>query len=68
MMPPGFASPYHTVLCYKAALPYCMSYKKDRVALYKAEADRLMAALISFYGKREQDVRKQMTMKPITFR
>lgn len=28
---PGFASPFHMLLCYKAAFPYCQSYKKDRV-------------------------------------
>src|SRR3990167_10064469 len=32
---PGIASPYHPLIAYMAAIPYCMSYKKDRVALYE---------------------------------
>ena len=64
---PGFASPFHTILAYMAAIPFCMSYKKDRVALYKNEIEIMKRDLIVFYGHREFDKRKVMTKKFIRF-
>jgi hypothetical protein len=60
---PGLPSPYHVLLAYKAALPYCMSYKKDRVPLYAAQIQKMEADLIKFYGQRNPDHRKIMTPK-----
>jgi hypothetical protein len=51
-----------------AAIPYCMTYKKDRVALYEQKIDRLKKELIGHYAQREKDTRRIATMKPITFR
>lgn len=65
---PGFASPYHILICYKAALPYCLSYKKDRVGMIMAEINRLEKELLNFYGSKQKDVRKVMKMKGITYR
>ena len=65
---PGFASPYHSILAYKVALPYCMTYKKDRVALYLNEINRLESELLDHYAKREKDVRTRLTMGGISFR
>jgi len=65
---PGFASPFHIILCYMAALPYCMSFKKDRVALYEKKIMDLEKDLIKFYSLREKDKRKIMTNKPISSR
>jgi hypothetical protein len=65
---PGFASPYHMLLCLKAALPYAMSYKKDRVALIQGEIQRLHAALIMHYGTRARDERKVISSRGINFR
>lgn len=65
---PGFASPFHVILAYMAAIPYCMAYKKDRVALYKNEVEQMKKDLLKFYGHREADKRKVMTMAPISFR
>lgn len=65
---PGFASPFHMVLAYRASIPFCMTYKKDRVALLEKKADELEAACLEFYSRREKDIRKVMTMKPISFR
>lgn len=65
---PGIASPYHMLVCYMAALPYCMSYKKDRVPLYKQTVDEMTKDMIKFYSHREQDKRKVMRMAPINFR
>ena len=59
---PGFASPFHAILSYKAALPYCMSYKKDRVALYLNEVNRLEKDLMAFYSRRTRDERPRFTV------
>lgn len=64
---PGIPSPYHSLLCYMAALPYCMTYKKDRIALYKTTIDQMTKDLIAFYGHREKDKRKIMTMGTINY-
>ena len=65
---PGFASPYHMILAYKAALPYCMSYKKDRVPLILAEIQRLEKGIKEHYGGRERDRRKIMSMSGVNSR
>ena len=65
---PGFASPWHEILAYMAAIPYCMTYKKDRVALYEKKVEELKKGLIDHYSKREMDKRKKMTMAIINFR
>ncbi len=65
---PGFASPYHVLLAYKASLPYCSSYKKDRVPMILGEIARLEKGLLSFYGNRAKDERKIASMKRINFR
>ncbi len=58
---PGFASPYHIILAYMAALSYCMTYKKDRVALYEKKIMELKDELIKHYSRREKDKRGIMT-------
>ena len=65
---PGFASPFHVILAYKAALPYAQSYKKDRVPMIINEINRLEKGITKHYGRREQDRRKIMSMSGITFR
>lgn len=62
---PGFASPYHVLLAYKAALPYAMSYKKDRVAGIMTEIARLEKKLYEFENNKEKDVRHVVTMRGI---
>lgn len=64
---PGFASPYHHILAYKAAMPYAVSYKKDRVPLFLNEINRLEIALLDHYAKRERDIRTRLTMRGINF-
>lgn len=64
---PGLPSSYHSILSYMAAIPYCMTYKKDRVALYEKKKDKLLEALLTFYGLRERDRRKIMTNKSINY-
>ena len=65
---PGFASPFHMLICYMAAIPYCATYKKDRVPLYLAEIQRIEADMLAHYALREKDIRKQLTMSGISFR
>ena len=65
---PGFASPYHIILSYMAALPYCQSYKKDRVPLYMAEVQRLQKLIEEHYSRREKDRRKSLSMNNPSFR
>ena len=65
---PGFASPYHIILAYKAALPYCLSHKKDRVAYLNLEIARLERELIEFYSQRHRDERKIIRPKRISHR
>lgn len=65
---PGFASSHHYLLSYKAALPYAMSYKKDRVPMLMAEIGRREKALIDHYSRREKDRRKMLSMGGVSHR
>lgn len=65
---PGLPSPYHTILCYMAAIPYCMKYKPERVALYEKKKDDMKKALMKFMGRRQKDTRKRATMSGINFK
>lgn len=65
---PGFASPYHVLLAYKAALPFAMKYRKDRVQLLLIEIARLEKEMLAFYARREKDERTIMTTAGISFR
>ena len=64
---PGFASPYHMILAYMAALPYAISYKKDRVPVILNEIRRLEEDLTDHYSRREKDRRKVITTRGISF-
>lgn len=52
---PGFASPYHILLAYKAALPYAITYKKDRIQPILNEINRLEAEMLSLASNRMRD-------------
>lgn len=52
---PGFATPYHVILAYIASIPYCMTYKKDRVADYKNVITQMKEEIKAFYGRRQKD-------------
>ena len=68
---PGIASPYHQLIAYMSSIPFCISYKKDRVEGYKREIgsdDRrspyyggMMLDMVNFYARREKDDRPVMT-------
>ncbi|MDD5013904.1 MAG: hypothetical protein PHW73_02235 [Atribacterota bacterium] len=65
---PGFASPYHPILSYKAALPYAISYKPERVPAIISEINRLERKLKEFYAQRAKDERTIITNSYISFR
>ncbi len=75
---PGFTSTFHEILSYMAAIPYCMSYKKDRVALYERKVGSIdprspyyggMAKeIIDAYSSRERDIRHFMVNEGILHR
>lgn len=64
---PGFASPFHAILAYMAAIPYCMAYKKDRVGLYTQKVAEMKRDMLEFYGNRQKDERKRITAKQIIY-
>ena len=65
---PGFASSFHPLLAYKAALPYCIKFKPERVSGINAKVVDLEAGLEKFYSKRDRDEKPTMTMRRIAFR
>lgn len=65
---PGIASPYHITVAKMAALPYCKSYKKDRVAQLERDIQVETEEMIKHYSQRERDSRKIITMAGINYR
>lgn len=58
---PGFASPYHVILAFKASTTYLATYKKDRLAFCLNEIARLENDLLAFYSRRTKDERPRLT-------
>lgn len=52
---PGFASPYHILIAYKAALPYARLYKPERVNSFEREIQRLHSKLMAHYNNQNKD-------------
>jgi len=65
---PGIASPYHITIAKMAALPYCKSYKKDRVPQLERDIQVETEEMLKHYSQRERDSRKVMTMAGINHR
>lgn len=67
----GFASPFHEVIPYMNAIPYCMAYKPDRVAFYQSVVDKILGderlgitgTLPEFYAKRAKDEPTRITIR-----
>lgn len=57
---PGF-DPYDSVIAYMVSVPYCMTYKRDRVADYRNEVTRLQNDIRKLFGRRMADVKKTIT-------
>lgn len=65
---PGFASPFHILLAYKAALPFAIINVPQRVPAIMAEIARLEKGLVEHYSQRELDRRKGFSMRRINSR
>lgn len=65
---PGFASPFHNILSYKAAIPFCIKYKPERVAALESKVERMRQEMIDFYSHRDKDEVQALTMAPIRHR
>lgn len=65
---PGLPSTHHLLLAYKAALPFCATYKKDRVQWLMSRIDEMQKTLIKFFAKRNPNRRQIMGMISKTFR
>jgi len=59
---PGFASPWHMILAYSAAIPYCMTYKKDRVVMYQNKVMEMEKELLAFYSDRNKDEPRRLSV------
>ena len=64
---PGFASPFHMILAYKAAIPFCVAYRPNRVPALMAQVTKFEEGLKAHYGRRELDRRKGLSMQGIRF-
>lgn len=58
---PGFASPFHIILAYMAARPYCAQYKPERLNFIDREVGRMKEDMVGWYSRREKDKRSIMT-------
>ena len=70
---PGFASPFHIIICYMAAEPYCAKYKKDLVPWLREKigdvdpAKGLKKEILKHYALREKDKRHIMRHRRISY-
>lgn len=60
---PGFPSPYHYLLSYKAALPYAMKYKPNRIQPILTLIQDLEEGLANHFSRRNYEGRNRMGMK-----
>lgn len=59
---PGFNPLYHYLLSYKMALPYAVSYKKDRVPMLMSEIKRMETELLDVESKKIKKLGKRSVM------
>lgn len=59
---PGFPSPYHQILSYMAAIPYCLKHKPERVPALELKKRELHEKLIKHMGRRNKDDRPRLRM------
>jgi len=60
---PGFVSTEHMIVPYKISLPYCMKYKKDRVALYEHKIQEHRDRILAHYSRRSKDEPRRLSVK-----
>lgn len=57
---PGFASPFHMLIPLKSSVNFLITYRPNRIPAVLREIERLEKGLKQFYGRREQDRRKNL--------
>lgn len=65
---PGFASPWHLILSYMAAIPYCTKFKQTVVSAYELKIREMKKELEAHYGRRDEDEPAQITMRGVNSR
>lgn len=65
---PGIVATSHILIAQMASLPYCKTYKKDRVAQLVIDIAAGLKQHCAYYANRNRDERGGMTMKKFSFR
>lgn len=65
---PGLPSTHHVILAYMASIPFCISYKKDRVVPYQNKVSEMKKTLLKSYSTRQKDKKNVMETDYISFR
>lgn len=65
---PGIAGPFHYLIALKASLPYCKTYKKDRVAQLQLDIIEGERKFKRYYESRSKDESGRLTMAQINSR
>src|SRR3990167_6329620 len=65
---PGFPSPFHMILAYKAAIPFCVAYRPGRVLALMAQVLKFEDGIKKHFGRREQDRRKILSPSGVNSR
>lgn len=64
---PGFPAPWHSLIAYGAASDYAMAKGLNNANMLRREYERGLRELLSFVARRDQDVKKMITPKPIQY-
>lgn len=62
---PGIMSPYHITIAKMAALPYCKTYKKDRVAQLERDIAIETKECLEDYANRQKDRKSRITTRQL---
>jgi hypothetical protein len=65
---PGLPSTHHILLAYMASIPYCATYKKDRVAWLEKKVVEMKKTLLEHYAYREKNRRGIIRPKRRSFK
>jgi len=65
---PGIASPFHDTLCHMTALPYCKTYKPERVTQLERDIAAGLDLGVKWYSMRDRTEPEKMTMAGVNHR
>lgn len=65
---PGFPSPYHPLIAKMTSLPFCKTYKPDRVPQLQADIQEGKVDLVKFFANRQRDARTNIRSRKIIAR